>query len=159
MWSWARKLVQVRDTREATARGLAVGFFFGVSLFFGLQMLLAAVVSHLVRGNKVMAVAMTAISNPLTSLPLYSACYVVGLLIVGSGGTLPDLSTLQSLQGLLSLGPRFLGTMLVGTTVVGLVGAVVVYLASHRIVAALARWQKRRHEDSEPGALERSAQE
>jgi len=157
MWGWARKLVQVRDTREATARGLAVGFFFGVSLFFGLQMLLAAVVSHLVRGNKVMAVAMTAISNPLTSLPLYSACYVVGLLIVGSGGTLPDLSTLQSLQGLLSLGPRFLGTMLVGTTVVGLVGAVVVYLASHRIVAALARWQKRRHEDSEPSALEESA--
>ena len=157
MWGWARKLVQVRDTREATARGLAVGFFFGVSLFFGLQMLLAAVVSHLVRGNKVMAVAMTAISNPLTSLPLYSACYVVGLLIVGSGGSLPDLSTLQSLQGLLSLGPRFLGTMLVGTTVVGLVGAVVVYLASHRIVAALARWQKRRHEDGEPSALEGSA--
>jgi hypothetical protein len=154
MWGWARKLVQVRDTREATARGLAVGFFFGVSLFFGLQMLLAAVVSHLVRGNKVMAVAMTAISNPLTSLPLYSACYVVGLLIVGSGGSLPDLSTLQSLQGLLSLGPRFLGTMLVGTTAVGLVGAVVVYLASHRIVAALARWQKRRHEDSKPSALE-----
>ena len=82
---WIRKLLQVRDTPEATARGLAVGFFFGVSLFFGLQMLLAAVVSHFVRGNKVIAVAMTAISNPLTSLPLYSACYALGLLIVGSG--------------------------------------------------------------------------
>jgi uncharacterized protein len=153
MRDWLRKLVQVRDTREATARGLAVGFFFGVSVFFGLQIVLAAVVSHLVRGNKMMAVAMTAISNPLTSLPIYAACYFVGLLLVGSGGSLPDLSSLQSLQGLVALGPRFLVTLLVGTTVVGLVGAVVVYLTSHRIVAALGRWQKRRRDNVRPNAV------
>jgi uncharacterized protein len=77
MKAWLLKLVNVRDTPEALARGLAIGFFFGVSFFWGLQILLAVLFSHLVRGNKVVAGAMTAVSNPLTSLPLYSLCYFV----------------------------------------------------------------------------------
>ncbi|MBN1607899.1 MAG: DUF2062 domain-containing protein [Polyangiaceae bacterium] len=149
---WIRDLVKVKDTPEALARGLAVGFFFGTSFFWGLQIALAVLVSYLVRGNKVVAAAMTAVSNPLTSLPLYSLCYFVGHLVVGGRDTRPDFSVVHSVQGFVALGPHFFTTMLVGTTLVGLVGAVVVYFSSNRLLAALRRWHARRtggHEASE----------
>jgi uncharacterized protein (DUF2062 family) len=53
MRAWIRSLLKVRDTPEAPARGLAVGFFFGVSFLWGLQIALAVLFSHLLRGNKV----------------------------------------------------------------------------------------------------------
>jgi uncharacterized protein (DUF2062 family) len=136
-------LVKVRDTPEALARGLAVGFFFGVSFFWGLQIALAVLVSYLVRGNKVVAAAMTAISNPLTSLPLYSLCYLVGHLLIGGQDTLPDFGQVHSIQGFLALGPHFFVTMLVGTTLVGLVGGVAVYFSANRLLGALRRWHAR----------------
>lgn len=144
MRSWLRRLLRVRDTPEALARGLAVGFFFGVSIFWGLQMVLAAVVSWLVRGNKVFAMAATAVSNPLTTLPLYGLCWLVGRLVVGGDGGVPDLAAIRGPGDLAALGPRFLATMLAGTTLVGAVGAVALYLGAGRLVAALRRWHDAR---------------
>jgi uncharacterized protein (DUF2062 family) len=137
-------LLKVKDTPEALARGLAVGFFFGVSFFWGLQIVLAVLVSHLVRGNKVVAAAMTAISNPATSLPLYSLCYFIGHLVVGGKDTLPDFATVHGIRGFLALGPHFFITMLVGTTFVGTAGAIAVYFSSTRLLAALRRWHTSR---------------
>jgi uncharacterized protein len=156
VWAWIRKLVTVRDTPEALARGLAVGFFFGVSFFWGLQIVLAVGVSHLVRGNKIVAAALTAVSNPLTSLPLYSLCYVIGHLVVGGQDSLPDFSVIHSFDGFLALGPHFFVTMLVGSTLVGLVGGTVVYFSSNRLLAVLRKWiasrqEARGHRDDESG--------
>jgi len=148
MRAWIRNLVKVKDTPEALARGLAIGFFFGVSFFWGLQIALAVLASYLLRGNKVVAAAMTAISNPLTSLPLYSLSYLVGHVLVGGEDTLPDFATVHSIEGFLALGPHFFVTMLVGTTLVGAVGAVVVYFSSSRLLAALRRWHERGREGS-----------
>ena len=145
MWAWVRKLVKVKDTPEALARGLAVGFFFGVSFFWGLQIALAVLVSHLVRGNKVVAAAMTAVSNPLTTLPLYTLCYLVGHVLVGGSDTLPDFATVHSIQDFFALGPHFFITMILGTTLVGAAGGVILYFSSNRVFAALRRWHARRH--------------
>lgn len=147
MWVWIRNLLKVRDTPEALARGLAVGFFFGVSFFWGLQILLAVLASYLVRGNKVVAATMTAVSNPLTTLPLYSFCYFVGHLILGGNDKHPDFALVHSLEGFLSLGPRFLVTMLVGTTLTGLLGAVAIYFSSERLFAMLRLWQERKRRE------------
>lgn len=147
---WIRKLLQVRDTPEAQARGLAVGFFFGVSFFWGMQILLAIFVSHLLRGNKVLAAAMTAISNPFTSLPLYSLCYVIGHLIMGGSDAYPDFARVHSLGGFFALGPHFFLTMFIGTTLVGLVGAIIVYLSSQRLLDALRRWHPPRRTEDGP---------
>jgi hypothetical protein len=141
---WIRNFLKVRDTPEALARGLAVGFFFGVSFFWGLQILLAVLASYMVRGNKVVAAAMTAVSNPLTSLPIYSLCYLVGHLLMGGNDTHPDFALVHSLEGFLALCPRFFATMFVGTTVVGLVGAVAVYFSSERFLVAIHRWHHSR---------------
>ncbi|HYD43440.1 MAG TPA: DUF2062 domain-containing protein [Anaeromyxobacter sp.] len=140
MRPWLRRLLRVRDTPEALARGLAVGFFFGVSVFWGLQMALAMLVSWLVRGNKVVAVAATAVSNPLTTIPLYGFSWLVGRLVLGDEGALPDLAAIRGPAELMELGPRFLATMLVGTTIVGLVGGAAFYFGAPRFMAALRRW-------------------
>jgi uncharacterized protein (DUF2062 family) len=142
--------VNIRDTPEANARGLAIGFFFGVSLLWGLQIVLAVIASHLVKGNKVLAAAMTAISNPLTNLPLYGLCYFVGHLLVGGPEQFPGLAQLASLDGISALGPRFLAAMLVGTTVVGAAGAVGVYLGAQRILDVLRRWHVGRLAETMP---------
>lgn len=140
MRPWLGRLLRVRDTPDAIARGLAVGFFFGVSIFWGLQMVLALLVSWLVRGNKVVAVAATAVSNPLTSIPLYGLGWLLGHLVLGGDGGLPDLAAIREPNDLVALGPRFLATMLVGTTLVGAVGGTGFYLGAPRIMAALRRW-------------------
>jgi len=149
MRPWLRRLLRVRDTPEALARGLAVGFFFGVSIFWGLQMALAVLVSWLVRGNKVVAVAATAVSNPLTTIPLYGFAWLVGRLVLGGDGGLPDLAAIRGPAELMALGPRFLSTMLVGTTIVGVFGGAAFYLGAPRIMAALRRWHDGR---AHPGA-------
>jgi uncharacterized protein len=141
--TWLGRLLAVRDTPEALARGLAVGFFFGVSFLWGLQIVLAVVVAHLLRGNKVIAAALTAVSNPLTSLPLYGVCYWVGQLLLGTTVKLPDLAQLGSLDDVVALGPAFFLTMFAGTTLVGLVGALVLYFSAHRIFPILQRWHGR----------------
>jgi uncharacterized protein (DUF2062 family) len=140
MKRWLRRLIDVRDTPEALARGLSIGFFFGVSLFWGVQILLAVLFSQLLRGNKVVAAAMTAISNPFTNLPLYAFCYYVGRLVVGGQGAAPEFAQLQSLEAILAVGPAFLVDMLIGTTLVGAVGALVIYFAAQRLVSTVRGW-------------------
>jgi uncharacterized protein len=147
---WLSSIVNIRDTPEANARGLAIGFFFGVSLLWGLQILLAVLASHLLRGNKVLAAAMTAVSNPLTNLPLYGVCYFVGHLLVGGPDEFPGLGQLASLEGLAALGPRFLVAMFVGTTLVGAAGSLLVYFGAQPMLAALRAWHARRMPETMP---------
>lgn len=141
---WLGMLLDIHDTPEALARGLGVGFFFGISFLWGLQIALAVLVSHLLRGNKMLAAALTAVSNPLTSLPIYVVCYWIGQLVVGGPDALPDLAKVRNLDGLLALGPRFFLTLLVGTTLVGLIGAIALYFSASRIFTILRRWHARR---------------
>ncbi len=142
--AWLGRLLAIRDTPEAMARGLAVGFFFGVSFLWGLQIALAVLVAHVVRGNKVLAGALTAVSNPLTSLPLYGLCYWLGQWVIGGSAALPDLGSLHSVRDVMALGPHFFLAMFVGSTIVGLVGAIALYFSANRIFASLRRWHARR---------------
>jgi len=134
MRAFLRKILQIRDTPEAQARGMAVGFFFGVTPLFGLQILLAVAAAHLLRGNRVLAGAMTAVSNPLTSVPLYGACWLLGKTIVGGAEEAPDLAALTTVSDVLALGPGILVELLVGTTVVGALGGVALYLLSGQLL-------------------------
>jgi uncharacterized protein (DUF2062 family) len=147
---WLAAVVRIRDTPEANARGLAIGFFFGVSLLWGLQIALAVLASHLLRGNKVLAAAMTAVSNPLTNLPLYGLCYLVGHLLVGGPDQLSGLGQLASVEGLVALGPGFLMTMAVGTTLVGVLGGIAIYFSAHLILAKIRRWHGDRRKAVRP---------
>lgn len=128
-----RELFKIKDTREAQARGLAVGFFWGVSIFWGAQILGAVISAQLIKGNKILAAAMTAVSNPLTTIPLYSLCYFIGHLLVPGPDLSLVVSKLHSFSEIIKMGGGFFVSMLIGTTLVGLVGSGLIYFLVKRV--------------------------
>jgi uncharacterized protein (DUF2062 family) len=79
---------------EYTARGVAIGVFWGVTPFLGAQtLLMIATWQVLKRGfgrdsSLVQALAWAWINNPLTMIPMYYAFYVTGLWLTGTSGSL-----------------------------------------------------------------------
>ena len=104
------------------ARGLAAGVFTGCYPFFGLQIVLGVGLASLVRGNHLLAMVGTWISNPLTSLPLYWFNYQVGCWLLGAGPAFPSLDQLKDGE-LLNLGASFTARLMAGSTLVGLLSA------------------------------------
>jgi uncharacterized protein (DUF2062 family) len=78
--------------------------------------------ASLVRGNHLLAAAGTWISNPLTSLPLYWFNYQVGCWLLGPGPAFPSLDQLKDGE-LLNLGASFTGRLMLGSSLVGLLSA------------------------------------
>jgi uncharacterized protein len=119
------RLLSHGDNHGHRARGLAVGVFTGCYPFFGLQIVLGVALAGLLRGSPILAAAGTWISNPLTSLPLYWFNYQVGCLMLGAGPAFPSLHQVQE-GALWDLGLAFSSRLMLGSTVVGLISALLV---------------------------------
>ena len=78
-----RLLWEPEGTPAKRARGIAVGVFSGCFPFFGLQSLMGACLASLLKGNHLLAVIGTWISNPLTYIPLYLFNYKIGSYFLG----------------------------------------------------------------------------
>jgi uncharacterized protein (DUF2062 family) len=120
LWLW-----QQEGSHGQRARGLAAGVFTGCYPFFGLQILLGVALASLMRGNHLLAAAGTWISNPLTSLPLYWFNYQVGCWLLGEGPAFPSLEQVQE-GALWDLGLAFSSRLMLGSTLVGLISALLV---------------------------------
>lgn len=81
--SWSRWLLQLDDSSESIARGLALGIFVGMTPTVGIQMGIVAIVNTLAKANRMAGVAMVYISNPLTMIPIYWFDYQIGRWILG----------------------------------------------------------------------------
>jgi len=77
------RILHVDDTPERIARGVAIGLAVAFSPFLGFHMIIALTIAALLKANKVLAVAMVWLSNPLTLLPVYLPAYMVGRSLVG----------------------------------------------------------------------------
>ena len=117
-WLWAQE-----GSHGQRARGLAAGIFCGCFPFFGLQTLLGVALASLVRGNHLLAAAGTWISNPFTYVPLYWFNYRIGCLVLGPGRGWPGMASLQD-GSLWELGWEFGARILVGSSLVGLIAAI-----------------------------------
>jgi uncharacterized protein len=120
LWLWRQE-----GSHGQRARGLAAGVFTGCYPFFGLQIVLGVGLASLVRGNHLLAAAGTWISNPITSLPLYWFNYQVGCWLLGAGPSFPSLQQVQE-GALWDLGLAFSSRLMLGSTLVGLISAVLV---------------------------------
>jgi len=120
LWLWRQE-----GSHGQRARGLAAGVFTGCYPFFGLQIVLGVALASLVRGNHLLAAAGTWISNPLTSLPLYWFNYQVGCWVLGAGPAFPSLQQVQE-GALWDLGLAFSSRLMLGSTLVGVISAVLV---------------------------------
>tara|TARA_Y100001968_G_scaffold291318_1_gene295642 strand:- start:128 stop:586 length:459 start_codon:yes stop_codon:yes gene_type:complete len=114
LWIWKQE-----GSAAQRARGIAVGVFSGCFPFFGLQTLLGLMLASLVKGNHLLAVAGTWISNPFTYIPLYWFNFKIGSFVLGQGTLLN--SSVQNLnkQELWEQGLLFSTRLLLGSTLVG----------------------------------------
>lgn len=82
-WGFFRRILQIDDTHESVARGVALGVFVGLTPTVGVQMLIVAILNTLCRANRLAGLLMVYISNPLTMIPIYWCDYQVGRFILG----------------------------------------------------------------------------
>jgi len=127
-----QNVASINDTPESLSRGIAIGFFFGVSIFWGLQIILALLFAQLLKGNKKAAAIMTAVSNPLTTPLIYPGCYKIGHFIVNDPEKNIDYSAISTLVDIINMGLPFIEAMLAGTFIAGSAGALVCYIASKK---------------------------
>ncbi|MGK7914612.1 MAG: DUF2062 domain-containing protein [Prochloraceae cyanobacterium] len=136
---WYVRLVRLRGTPPAIARGLACGVFAGCFPLFGCQTIIGIVLAILFRGNKIAAAAGTWVSNPLTYVPIYAFNYQVGSLLLGKNQISVPQVDLQSWSELLALGSTIVGIVFIGCLIVGLIAAIVTYFLSLRFIRS---WRK-----------------
>lgn len=74
-------------------RSVSAGMFAGIFSAFlppGLQLMLAIPLAVLIRGNVAVAFGATWVTNPFTYLPVYFACYRLGLWLMGEESDISD---------------------------------------------------------------------
>jgi uncharacterized protein len=143
------RFVRIRSSPGAIARGMAAGVFAGVFPLIGLQSIMGIAIASLVRGNKVVAVAATFISNPLTSIPIFAFNFHLGrwLLGVPEKDALP--SSMADTSAWFEMGLDVFIAMMLGSLIVGLIGSVLGYYVGHaaaRRVAVLKAAKQKKQE-------------
>ena len=117
VWIWEQE-----GTPAQRARGMALGVFSGCFPLFGLQTFVGVILASLFRGNRLLAVVGTWISNPFTYVPLYWLNYKIGCSILGNQKTLSNFRNL-TWHELWDQGWVFSSRVLVGSTFVGVIFA------------------------------------
>ncbi|MEL7034119.1 MAG: DUF2062 domain-containing protein [Cyanobacteria bacterium J06592_8] len=135
-----RRLMTMRGTPEYLARGLAVGVFAGCFPFFGFQTLMGVSLAFVFRGHKLLAAAGTWVSNPFTYVPIYLFNYQIGRWLLGSKEPLfEDWGNLQTVEDILAVGAEFTLSLLFGCFVVGIIGGILAYFPSRKVIQ---NWRK-----------------
>lgn len=141
------RLINLQDTSERIARGLAAGVFAGLFPLFGFQIIIGVFLASLLRGNKLMAAAGTWVSNPLTYVPIYAFNFQVGRWLLGTKNDWSFAADgIGSWQELMQLGTEFTTSLFLGCFVVGLVCAAISYYPCWRLVRYLRQQSVRKQE-------------
>jgi uncharacterized protein (DUF2062 family) len=77
-----RPIFTINDTPHAIALGVSLGVFIGLTPTVGYQMILVLILGTLLRANRIIAILLTWMSNPITAIPMYYGYYWVGCKIL-----------------------------------------------------------------------------
>ncbi|MGB7086695.1 MAG: DUF2062 domain-containing protein [Phormidesmis sp.] len=143
------RFVRLQSSPRAIARGVAVGVFAGSFPLLGFQSLIGIMLAALVGGNKVMAVASTWISNPLTYFPLFALNFHIGRWLLRLPITTMLPSSPTDWDEWMAMGLDVGAALMLGSCVVGIVAAAVGYyvglIIARRVhIARVARGRSRR---------------
>ncbi len=113
-WLW-----QQEGTPAQLSRGIAVGVFSGCFPFFGFQTFFGIILASLVKGNRLLAVTGTWISNPFTYVPLYWFNFKIGSYLLDRGEVIDTFNHFY-VQELWKQGLFFVMRILLGSTIMGI---------------------------------------
>ena len=137
------RLVKQTGTPESVARGVAIGFFVGLLIPMGVQIIIAVAIAFLLKANKVMAIACTWISNPWTAIIIYPFQCYIGSRAIGGDLTIHSLeNTIRtflaepSFGAFMDLGQDIVVPFFVGGAMLAVPTALVTYYATYGIIVS-----------------------
>lgn len=135
---YLKKLLELRDRPEETARGLALGVFIGFLPINGFQVLVAITIAALTKVSKVAAAIGTHVTNPWTTIPILLIDYYVGCLILGRRACLLCFR-FEDFHSVLSYGLSIIVPMFIGGVVLGTVFSILSYIGFKNFLSSLKR--------------------
>ncbi len=130
---YLKKLLELRERPDETAKGLALGVFIGFLPVNGFQVIIAVTIAALARVSKVAAAIGTHVTNPWTTIPVLVLDYYVGCLLLGRKICTPHFD-FSSLDALLRCGKEIFIPMMVGGVFLGAVFSVLSYLGIKKLL-------------------------
>jgi uncharacterized protein (DUF2062 family) len=154
-------LVRLRRSPRAISGGFALGTFIAFTPTIGVQFAIVIFLATLLNLNRPAALIAIWITNAATMAPIYTFNYLIGTFVWPGPpvsevyGTFQQLAlTLLRLEvwdmfnqfaEVINLGREIIIPLLIGSTIVGLLSAALVYAISQRLISYLmARREKRR---------------
>lgn len=80
---FVKHIFELRDSPHSIALGVAIGIFVGLTPTIGMQMVISAIVATFCGANRIAAISMVYITNPLTAIPVYTSIYYFGSFLLG----------------------------------------------------------------------------
>ncbi len=128
-------IFSVKDSPQKIALSFAVGVFVGMSPFLGLHTILGIAAAWLFRLNKFVTIGGVYITNPWTIVPIYTFATWFGAKLLGIKQIIPSINWNDiSLTYLIVKMRHLLLPFVIGTTLIGLVSALVGYFIIYQAV-------------------------
>ncbi|KXF78030.1 hypothetical protein ATN84_24015 [Paramesorhizobium deserti] len=154
-----KRIMRITASPHAIAAGLAVGVFSAFTPFFGFHIIIAVILAYIFAGNLAAAALGTTVANPLTVPVIWGGTFEFGrFMLTGdlSGSHAPaHLGRMLEHFSFHDIWGPVLKPMLFGSTVLGIVFALVVYVIARWAIAAFHR--KRLERLAQRGVLKSEA--
>jgi hypothetical protein len=139
-----KRVTRLPGTPHSIAAGLACGTALSFTPFIGLHAVLSVLLSFVVRGNYLAAVAGTLVGNPWTFPVIWVTTYQLGHFMLGStpSRVAPEPELTSRWQEVRAL----IWPMTLGGVPLGALAGLTLYLPSVRLIAAYQEARRRRRE-------------
>ncbi len=135
---YLKKLLELRDRPEETARGLALGVFIGFLPINGFQVLVAITIAAITKVSKIAAAIGTHVTNPWTTIPILIIDYYVGCFVLGRKACLLCFN-FKDVSSLVSYGISIIIPMFVGGIILGAIFSVLSYVSFKNFLHSLKK--------------------
>jgi uncharacterized protein (DUF2062 family) len=147
-----KPIFTINDTPHSIALGVVLGVFVALTPTVGFQMITVAVIGTFIKANRIIAIILCWISNPITFIPMYYGYYWVGGKVLAvelwtfsnfsekMNGVLAARESLGYVEAFKQLGSETLLPLFVGSLILATVFSIPLYPIT---MSALIKYRKR----------------
>jgi len=129
------RFIRLRGSPEAVARGMALGVFIGMTPTVGIQIPLTLFLAMLLKENQIAAQAGVWVSNPMTTIPIYTFNFRIGKYLLGGNDI--RLPSFSSIHEIIDLGKDLLLPLAIGSLLSAAVAAFISYFITLKVYTAI----------------------
>lgn len=129
-----KKILQLDASPKRIATASAIGAVIGFSPYIGFHTVISIGISFVFNLPLYPLIVGAYITNPLTFIPIYTACYKFGELITGQQGSFPSDFSAMSLTTVFATAKSFIVPFFVGAHLLGLIIGVFTYILTYYLV-------------------------